>query len=122
MTNERSQNTVLITSTQVHYLSHRTVKYGAHSFADSSESGSASRVARSFGSGKLYICLSNKCFKVYPAYSLYDRRKTLTGSPNPTYMQPADEPCTKLRLFKGNARRHCTRICLHRVKGLRVGF
>ena len=30
----------------------------------------ASRVAHSFGSGKLYICLSNKCFKVYPVYSL----------------------------------------------------
>ena len=51
---ERSRNTVLVTSTQVHYLSHRTVQYGAHSF----------------GSDKLYICLSNKCFKVYPAYSL----------------------------------------------------
>ena len=54
---------------------------------------SASRVARSFDSGKLYICLSNKCFKVYPAYLLCDRRKTLTGSPDPTYMQPADKPC-----------------------------
>ena len=26
---ERSRNTVLVTSTQVHYLSHRTVQYGA---------------------------------------------------------------------------------------------
>ena len=52
-----------------------------------------SRVACSFGSGKLYICLSNKCFKVYPAYSLCDRRKTLTGSPDPTCMQPAYEHC-----------------------------
>ena len=29
-TRERSQNTVLATSTQVHYLSHRTVQYSAH--------------------------------------------------------------------------------------------
>ena len=80
-------------STQVHYLSHRTVQYGAHSFADSGGSGSASRVACSFGSGKLYICLSNKCFKVYPAYSLCDRCKTLTGSPDPMYMHPTNKPC-----------------------------
>ena len=32
-------------------------------------------------------------FKVYPAYSLCDRRKTLTGSPDPTYMQPTNKPC-----------------------------
>ena len=89
-------------STQVHYLSHRTVQCGAHSVTDSSESGSASRVARSFGSDKLYICLSNKCFKVYPAYSLCDRHKTLTGSLDPTYMQLADKPCRSLRV-----------ICLH---------
>ena len=96
---ERSRNTVLVTSIQVHYLSHHTVQYGAHSFTDSSESGSASRVARSFGSGKLYICLSNKCFKVYPVYSLCDRHKTLTGSPDPTYMQPADKPCTPKQCY-----------------------
>ena len=55
LTCERSRNTVLVMSTQVHYLSHRTVQYGTHSCissqhirsADSSESGSASRVARS---------------------------------------------------------------------------
>ena len=35
-----------------------------------SRSGSTSRVTHSFGSDKLYICLSNKCFKVYPVYSL----------------------------------------------------
>ena len=90
---EWSRNTILVMSTQVHHLSHRTVQYGAHSFADSGESGSTSRVAHCFGSGKLYICLSNKCFKVYPAYLLCDKRKTLTGSPDPTYMQPADKPC-----------------------------
>ena len=28
---ERSRNTVLVTSTQVHYLSHRTVQYDTHS-------------------------------------------------------------------------------------------
>ena len=28
------------------------------------------QVAHRFGSDKLYICLSNKCFKVYPVYSL----------------------------------------------------
>ena len=44
------------------YLSHHTVQYGAHSFTDFSESGATSRVAHSFGSDKLYICLSNKCF------------------------------------------------------------
>ena len=36
----------------------------ADSFANSGESRPTSRVAHSFGSGKLYICLSNKCFKV----------------------------------------------------------
>ena len=80
-------------STQVHYLRHCTVQYSTHSFMDSGDSRSASRVACSFGSRRLYICLSNKCFKVYPAYSLCDRRKTLTGSLDPTYMQPTDEPC-----------------------------
>ena len=74
-TPERSQNTVLVTSTQVHYFSHHTVQYGAHLFiravvAAPSEDRSVSRVARRFGSDKLYICLSNKCFKVYPVYSL----------------------------------------------------
>ena len=44
------------------YLSHRTVQYGAHSFTGFSESGATSRVAHSFSSDKLYICLSNKCF------------------------------------------------------------
>ena len=56
------------------YLSHRTVQYStqsvhsrspvrtAHSFTDSSKSGSASRVAHSLGSGK-FTRLSNKCFK-----------------------------------------------------------
>ena len=34
------------------------------------KSGSTSRVTHSFGSDKLYICLSNKCFKVYPVYLL----------------------------------------------------
>ena len=28
------------------------------------------QVAHRFSSDKLYICLSNKCFKVYPVYSL----------------------------------------------------
>ena len=50
---ERSRNIILVTSTQVHYLSHHTVQYGAHllistfTVRDSSEGGSASRVARS---------------------------------------------------------------------------
>ena len=44
---ERSRNTVLATSTQVHYLSQRTVQYGAHLLISTSEGGSASRVARS---------------------------------------------------------------------------
>ena len=87
---KRSQNIILVMPTQVPYLSHHTVQYGTHSFADSGKSGSASRLACSFGSGKLYKCFSNKCFKVYPAYSLCDRCKTLTGSPDPMYMQPED--------------------------------
>ena len=29
-----------------------------------------SRVAHRFGSGKLYICLNNKCFELHPVYSL----------------------------------------------------
>ena len=53
---ERSQNTILVMSTQVHYLSHRTVQYGRISSfhalaviqsADSGESRSTSRVAHS---------------------------------------------------------------------------
>ena len=31
--------------------------------------------------------------QVYPAYLLCNRRKTLTGSPDPTYMQSANKPC-----------------------------
>ena len=81
MTCERSQNTVLLTSTQaaIYKAPHSTVRgYSSHSSSSSwcicqtsaSESGSASRVAHSFCSNKLYICLSNKCFKVYPVDSL----------------------------------------------------
>ena len=55
-----------------------------------------SRLACSFGSDKLFICLSNKCFKVYPVYSLCDSRKTLTGALDPTYMQPMNKPCTRV--------------------------
>ena len=52
------------------YIKHRTVQCEVRIMASVSESGSTSRVAHSFGSGKLYTCLSNKCFKVYPVYSL----------------------------------------------------
>ena len=52
------------------YIKHRTVQCEVRIMASISESGSTSRVAHSFGSGKLYIGLSNKCFKVYPVYSL----------------------------------------------------
>ena len=31
--------------------------------------------------------------QLYPAYLLWNRRKTLTGSPDPTYMQPTNNPC-----------------------------
>ena len=48
-----------ITSTTFGTHSH----ISAHSVADFSASRSTSRVAHSFGRGKLYICLSNKCFK-----------------------------------------------------------
>ena len=54
-----------------------------------SESRSTSRVAHSLGSGKLYMCLSNKCFKVHPVYSLC----TLTGSPDPTHANGTNKPC-----------------------------
>ena len=53
-----------------HHIRHRTVQCEVRITASVSESGSISRVAHSFGSGKLYICLSNKCFKVHPVYSL----------------------------------------------------
>ena len=68
---ERFRNTILVTSTQVHYLSHCTVQYRVHKHSPVSHwvttvknscVPAASRVARSFGSDKLYICLSNKCF------------------------------------------------------------
>ena len=54
------------------YIRHRTVQCESqsHSRISVSKSRSNSRVAHSFGSDKLYICLSNKCFKVYPVYSL----------------------------------------------------
>ena len=31
--------------------------------------------------------------QLYPVYLLCNRRKTRTGSPDPTYMQPANKPC-----------------------------
>ena len=70
--NERSRNTVLLTSTSS-YLRHRTVQCEvsqSRSRTSASKSRSTTRVAHSFGSDKLYIRLSNKCFKVYPVYSL----------------------------------------------------
>ena len=44
------------------YIRHHTVQCEVNVAVDASESGATSRVARSFGSNKLYICLSNKCF------------------------------------------------------------
>ena len=54
------------------YIRHHTVQCESQSRSriSASKSGWTSRVAHSFGSNKLYICLSNKCFKVYPVYSL----------------------------------------------------
>ena len=62
------------------YIRHRTVQYSAQSLAHSVTSTRSmqsvqtrqlpSRVARRFGSDKLYICLSNKCFKLHPVYLL----------------------------------------------------
>ena len=40
-------------------------------------------------SDKLYIALHNKWMQQYPEYLLWNRRKTLTGSPNGT-----NRPCT----------------------------
>ena len=31
--------------------------------------------------------------QLYPVYLMCNRRKTLTGSPDPMYMQPANKPC-----------------------------
>ena len=31
--------------------------------------------------------------QLYPVFLLCDRHKTLTGSPDPTFMQPANNPC-----------------------------
>ena len=31
--------------------------------------------------------------QLYPVYLLCNRCKTLTGSPDPTYMQPTNKPC-----------------------------
>ena len=58
---ERSQNTVLLTSTQ-ETIKPTAVQCGAHSVTDFTESRATSRVAHSFCSDKLYICLSNKWF------------------------------------------------------------
>ena len=52
------------------YIRHHMVQCAVIPPVDFSESGATSRVAHSFGSNKLYICLSNKCFKVYSVYSL----------------------------------------------------
>ena len=77
---ERSQNTVLLASTQATMKG--TVQYSTGAESDHSGQSSqqdqlvksctpaTSRVTCRFGSDKLYICLSNKCFKVYPVYSL----------------------------------------------------
>ena len=61
------------------YIRHCTVQWERISPGTSAEYGSTvgslrvarlEHVAHRFGSDKLYICLSNKCFKVYPVYSL----------------------------------------------------
>ena len=62
---ERSRNTVLLTSTQAAISG--TTQYSARSVTKSLSGrvravGPTSRAAHSFGSDKLYICLSNKCF------------------------------------------------------------
>ena len=71
---ERSQITILCNVYTINYLSHCTVQYrhiwlicsfgviGCNSSVTASKSESTSRVAHSVGSGKLYICLSNKYF------------------------------------------------------------
>ena len=78
--NERSQNTVLLASTQaLIYKSPHSTVWECISPGTSAEYGSTvgslrvarlEHIAHRFGSDKLYICLSNKCFKVYPVYSL----------------------------------------------------
>ena len=53
------------------YIRHRTVQCERLIPAvELGESRSTSRVAHSFGSDKVNICLSNKCFNAYPVYSL----------------------------------------------------
>ena len=39
-------------------------------------------------------------FQLYPMYLLWNRCKTLTGSPDPTYMQSANKPCNLIKRFK----------------------
>ena len=78
--NERSQNTVLLASVHKHiYKSPHSTVWECILPGTSAEYGSTvgslrvtrlKQVAHRFGSDKLYISLSNKCFKVYPVYSL----------------------------------------------------
>ena len=78
----------------------RSQKYRSTNVAvDASESGATSTVALRFGSDKLYICLSNKCFKLHPVYLLCDRRKTLTGSPDPTRANGTNQPSIVSSVF-----------------------
>ena len=47
--------------------------------------------------------------QLYPAYLLCNRCKTLTGSPDPTYMQSANKPCTHFSF------RHYSQPSIHQV-------
>ena len=66
---EWSQNIVLLMSTQATIKG--TTHYSVGAFASTpSHRADPLVVAHKSGSGKLYICLSNKRFMVYPVYSL----------------------------------------------------
>ena len=56
----------------------------------------AGTVQYSQGSDKLYIALHNKWMQQYPEYLLWNRRKTLTGSPDPTRANGTNRPCIAL--------------------------
>ena len=85
---ERSRNTVLVMSTQVHYLSHRTVQYGISCVA------ATSRVAYSLVATSCTYVSAINASSVSSVFVVCNRRKTLTGSPDPTYMQLGNKPCT----------------------------
>ena len=100
---ERSRNTVLVTSTQVHYLSLYSTVQGVHftefirwvTTAENSCAAATSRVACSSVAASCTYVSAINASSVSSIFVVCNRCKTLTGSLDPTSMQPANKPCSR---------------------------